>query len=1058
VSPSRWTVFADAGPGSWDDPLRGDLDLIVPAFRQLRHRQLVILGAPGAGKTVLAMWLTLGLLRSAEPDEPTPVLLPVVGWNPAEEGLEAFLVRRLRQEYDGLGRLGPRRVSLARELVAQELVLPVLDGVDELPAELRPAALAAISAWANAGRPLVVTCRSAEYESLIRSSGAILNRAAVVEIEPVEVGSVIAFLSEPAVRREHWQPVFDHLEAYPDGTLGSALSTPLMVSMARSAYRRPQSEPAELLALPGREAVLGVLMDQFVAGAYGPDRPPRPDRGRWHRTGRYRPEQASRWLSRLALQLQSDRTTEFNWWRLRARGTARRPRAERAAAVTAVTALGGLALWVAGAGPATPGWAFLAACALAGLVSRPGFRPLFDHGYPPYVPLTYRSKAARRRRRWALGALFGLACGLFAGLGLALPAGSPPGALVGALCGAAAGLVTAVIGTVPLQEGRPRQVTPRLTMRLNARNAASAAAVAGFTALPAYAVAAIALAPAGRLSGVVLAGTAVHAVAAGLAGGVVTWLRYRAEHALLVLRGELPVRLWAFLDDAYRERGVLRRTGTSWQFRHVLLQERLARRWHPDPEAEEIRDVIAAADAAAVPQPARPRLVPAPARIGASARPRGTRPWLGDLVELIGNSQTSQERWMVAPLIELLIRTGDAPAARDLLESKVKVGQWWVIQPYVELAFVTDAGEQALATLDRCVQDDCWWAIEPMVDVLTRLGRSGERVTVLQRRFGGGDLRPAALLAEELVRAGEVDQALGVLAAALREGQRWAVHRSIETLIAAGRGEEALDFIAGHWDNDDDEWAPNYLRWLVAAQETGPLAVAAPRALRAIGAGPWRTGAAVPAARVPGGPGEVPVARAADQEDARFWSAYEGLVRAGRIADAVTVLRPRSAAGDWQASSRLVPHLLALGRPDEAVAVMRTRAEAGDQRALGTLPDVLIQAGRAEEAMTLIRGFEQGLREDQVLKWVDLLIAQGLPEEALSLLQHAGDGAGRGVTRRLTDLLLRYERDEEAVAILAASRWGHEQWAVERLLTIHCRRGATVAVIELLWGAEVAAR
>jgi hypothetical protein len=75
----------------------------------------------------------------------------------------------------------------------------------------------------------------------------------------------------------------------------------------------------------------------------------------------------------------------------------------------------------------------------------------------------------------------------------------------------------------------------------------------------------------------------------------------------------------------------------------------------------------------------------------------------------------------------------------------------------------------------------------------------------------------------------------------------------------------------------------------------------------------------------------------------------------------------------------------------------------------------------------------------------------------LSLLQFAGDTAGRGVTDRLTQLLLQFGREEDAVAILEASRWGHEQWALERLLTIHCRRGATDAVLELLWGSEAAA-
>jgi hypothetical protein len=45
--------------------------------------------------------------------------------------------------------------------------------------------------------------------------------------------------------------------------------------------------------------------------------------------------------------------------------------------------------------------------------------------------------------------------------------------------------------------------------------------------------------------------------------------------AWLALRGDLPWRLIAFLDDAYNL-GVLRRSGTVHQFRHAALQQRLA--------------------------------------------------------------------------------------------------------------------------------------------------------------------------------------------------------------------------------------------------------------------------------------------------------------------------------------------------------------------------------------------------------------------------------------------------------------------------------------------------
>lgn len=52
-------------------------------------------------------------------------------------------------------------------------------------------------------------------------------------------------------------------------------------------------------------------------------------------------------------------------------------------------------------------------------------------------------------------------------------------------------------------------------------------------------------------------------------------MRYLAALSHFASRRELPWRLMRFMDDAHR-RGVLRRVGGAYQFRHVLVQRRLA--------------------------------------------------------------------------------------------------------------------------------------------------------------------------------------------------------------------------------------------------------------------------------------------------------------------------------------------------------------------------------------------------------------------------------------------------------------------------------------------------
>jgi hypothetical protein len=79
--------------------LRGDVTGVEAAWRKLPARQLVIIGAPGAGKTSLAVLLVCGLLRHWQATEPVPVLLNLSGWNPLDEHLDIWLARRVAEQY-----------------------------------------------------------------------------------------------------------------------------------------------------------------------------------------------------------------------------------------------------------------------------------------------------------------------------------------------------------------------------------------------------------------------------------------------------------------------------------------------------------------------------------------------------------------------------------------------------------------------------------------------------------------------------------------------------------------------------------------------------------------------------------------------------------------------------------------------------------------------------------------------------------------------------------------------------------------------------------------------
>jgi hypothetical protein len=270
---------------------------LVAAFRAGGRRQLVVLGAPGAGKSTLAVLFTIAAIDSG----PVPVLLSVAGWDPADL-IEDWVARRISEDYPAVTGVGRSAAAAVRRLIDDRTILPVLDGLDEMPLDLLGAALENLDRAAGSGLPMVVTCRYAEFEEAVAQAGALSN-AAVVEIDPVRVADAEAYLTErelPGSTR--WRPVLDDLRGDPAGPVASVLSTPLMIAVARVVYQRPGTDPGHLRGFPTVAALERHLLDRFLTTVY-----PRTDAERWER----------RWLTFLARHLRDTaRDPNLRWWRL----------------------------------------------------------------------------------------------------------------------------------------------------------------------------------------------------------------------------------------------------------------------------------------------------------------------------------------------------------------------------------------------------------------------------------------------------------------------------------------------------------------------------------------------------------------------------------------------------------------------------------------------------------------------------------------------------------------------------------------------------------------------
>lgn len=196
-------------------------------------RSLLILGAPGAGKTVALLQLAREELRRAWQDEerPIPIMLNLASWAEKRLALADWIVEELSAPQYRVPR------QMGREWVEDEAFLLLLDGLDEVPQALRDDCIRSINQFtATYFARIAVACRTEAYESVTaagegeeRSNRLQLRRA--ISLEPLTQAQVEATLTSAGERLAALQTAYEQ-----DLLPRDFVNTPLTLSIVTMTY------------------------------------------------------------------------------------------------------------------------------------------------------------------------------------------------------------------------------------------------------------------------------------------------------------------------------------------------------------------------------------------------------------------------------------------------------------------------------------------------------------------------------------------------------------------------------------------------------------------------------------------------------------------------------------------------------------------------------------------------------------------------------------------------------------------------------------------------------
>jgi hypothetical protein len=163
---------------------------ISPIYQEIgQGRTLLVLGSPGAGKTIALLQLAQRLIERTEKDLslPIPIVLNLHSWSRSQKSIIDWLIDELLEKYQV-----PR--SLSENWIQQQQLILLLDGLDEVNEEYRNDCVRVLNDFIELfpQTNVAICCRVGDYEKLT----ARLQIATALCLQPLTSEQVYQFLDK----------------------------------------------------------------------------------------------------------------------------------------------------------------------------------------------------------------------------------------------------------------------------------------------------------------------------------------------------------------------------------------------------------------------------------------------------------------------------------------------------------------------------------------------------------------------------------------------------------------------------------------------------------------------------------------------------------------------------------------------------------------------------------------------------------------------------------------------------------------------------------------------